>query len=141
MADQDLAAALRQYVQEASQDALADLVRGVDRVVEEAGAAFMQRVDTTGSFLEHPYTRTPGSDRREDTGFMRKSAGDGTGRQVQVMSPQTGQYKAKVGFTDAERDYFLYQDEGWTHQSGREIEGMNALAAARMVLEAGLEGL
>ncbi len=117
------------------------LIGEVDQVVERAGADFMSRINTTGSVSEHPYTRSPGSSARENTGRMKRASGGGTGRKVEVDSRSTGEYSAEVGFTDDAADYFLWQDQGWESQAGRMIEGMNALATAEQTIQIGLEEL
>lgn len=122
-------------------DEIERLIGQVDQVVTEAGQAFVQKLDTTGSVSDHPYTRSPGSSAREDTGKMRRASGGGSGKKVEADARTAGQYAAEVGFTDGQEDYFLWQDQGWESTAGRMISGMNALATAEQVIQIGLEDL
>lgn len=126
-----------EYMDEIVHSATARVVRKAEQAAEVAGREFVFKLQTTGGVDEHPFTRSPDSMERRDTGRMLKAAGEG----LRVDESTDTHFKARVGFTEDQAKYFLYQDQGWTSTAGNVIAGANALATARAVLEQELKGV
>lgn len=136
MATGDLAAFLRDRMGGAVEDAAESTIRRVHTAAQDAGAVFAQRLGTTGGVDEHPYTRSPGSEARLDTGTMLNASEGPDGPGLAVDERTRVRYRARVGFTREQLRYFLFQDQGWVSVQGRVVEGANALATARATLQA-----
>lgn len=136
MATGDLAAFIRNRAEGEVEALASGVIRKVHAATQDAGAVFAQRLGTTGGVDEHPYTRSPGSDARLDTGAMLRAAEGRDGPGLTVDERTGRRYRARVGFTKEQEDYFLYQDQGWVSTQGRQVQGANALATARAVLQA-----
>lgn len=93
--------------------------------VQEAGAVIVRYIETSGEGM--PYKHEKHTPRRYKTGRMLDTAGHRTG--YEVLTRTRTQFRARVGFTGADRDYIRYQEEGTS-----KLRGMLSLPASKQVL-------
>lgn len=63
---------------------------------------------------------------RVETGLMKS--------EVKARKTKSQYFYARYGWVDRFEDYFGYQDRGFTHTSGKRIEGMKALFRSFLVV-------
>lgn len=104
------------------QNKLRNMQSGVESAVKDA---VDKGSDTTKHLIESRGTAKSGKRGRVETGKMRDAVGS-----TMEASPFSGHIRGRFGWIDEREPYFRYQEQGFTHASGVDVEGMYALVDA-----------